>query len=61
MVEERYLDLNEEEDIILDAVREDSWRDISEEGENKKKIHDMRWEVYVKKKEDLIKRDFLDV
>ena len=58
MAEERDLDLNEEEDIRLDAIREEHWRDVSEEGEDKKKIHDLRWEVYVKEKEELTKREF---
>ena len=58
MAEERDPDLNEEEDIRLDAIREYHWRDISEEGNDKKKIHALRWEVYVKDKEYLIKRYF---
>ena len=32
VTEERYPDLNEEEDIRLDTIREDHWRNISEEG-----------------------------
>ena len=44
--EERDPDLNDEEDIILDAIREDHWRDISEEGENNKNIHALRWYIY---------------
>ena len=28
--EERDLDLNEEEDIILDTIREEHWRDVAE-------------------------------
>ena len=44
MTEERYPDLNEKEDISL----EEHWRDIAEEGEDKKKIHALRWEVYLK-------------
>ena len=41
--EERDPDLNEDEDIILDAIREDHWRDIYDEGEDKKNIHVLRW------------------
>ena len=48
MAEERDPDLNEEEDIILDEIREEHWRDVAEEGDDKKKIHELRWEVYVK-------------
>ena len=43
----------------MDKIREEHWRDVAEEGENKKKIHEQRWEVYVKEKEELIKREFL--
>ena len=57
--EERDPYLNEEEDIRLDAIREEHWRDAYEEGDDKKKIHALRWEVYVKYKEYLIKREFL--
>ena len=40
----------------MDEIREEHWRDVSEEGDNKKKIHALRWEVYAKYKEELIKR-----
>ena len=30
MVKERDPDLNEEEDIILDAIMEEHWRDVAE-------------------------------
>ena len=43
MSEEIYQGLNEEENIKLDEIREEHWRDVAEEGENKKKIHDLRW------------------
>ena len=59
VAEERDPDLNEYEDIRLDAIREENWKDVSEEGDNKKKIIDLRWEVYVKEEEDLIKGEFL--
>ena len=58
MAEERDPDLNEKEDIRLDAIGVDHWRNVAEEGDNKKKIHSLKWEVYVKEKEELIKRDF---
>ena len=35
--------LNEEEDIRIDEIREEHWRDVSEEGDNKKKINTLRW------------------
>ena len=59
VVEERYPDLNEKEDIILDEIRKKNWRDVAEEGDDKKKIYTLRWEMYVKEKEELIKREFL--
>ena len=58
VAEERDPDLNEEEDIILDEIRGDHWRDVAEKGDDKKKIHALRWEVYGKEKEDLIKIEF---
>ena len=51
MAEERDPDLNEEEDIILDAISEDHWRDVSKKGDDKKNVHALRWGVYVKDNE----------
>ena len=45
VAEERAPDLIEEEDIRLDEIIEEHWRDFSEEGEDNKKIHALRWEV----------------
>ena len=59
MSEERDPDFNEKEDIRFDDIREDSWRDIAEENDDKKNIHALRWDVYVKEKEYLIAREFL--
>ena len=42
----------------MDAIREEHWRNVSEEGGDKKKINVPRWEFYVKEKEELIKREF---
>ena len=56
--EENDLELNEEEDIRFNEIREYHWMDVDEEGEDKKKIHALRWEVYVNDKEDLLKREF---
>ena len=50
VAEERDLELNEGEDIRLYAIREEHWRDVDEEGEDKKKIHALRWGVYIKYK-----------
>ena len=46
MSEERDQDLNEEEGISMEDSREDHCRDVAEDGENKKKIRVLRWEVY---------------
>ena len=54
--EERDPDLNGEEDIIMDDTREEHCRGVDYYGNYKKKIHALRWEVYVQEKEDLIKR-----
>ena len=59
VAEERDTNLSEKEDIRQDEIQEDHWRDISDEGDDKKDIHALRWEVYVKEKQELIKREFL--
>ena len=58
VAEQRYKDLNEEEDIIFDAIREEHLGGVAEEGDNKNKIRALRWEVYVIYKEDLMKIEF---
>ena len=58
VVEERDPDLNKIEDIRFDKIWEDHWRDLAEESNDKNKIHALRWCVYVKNKEDLIKISF---
>ena len=57
--EERDPDLNEEEDTIIDEIRDEYWRDFSEEVKNKKKMQYLRWDIHVKYKVELIKREFL--
>ena len=59
MAEERDPDLSKKEDIRFDDIREYHWRDIAKENGDKKKIHSLRWDVYVKEKEELITRNFL--
>ena len=51
MLEEKYPYLNEEEDIKMDVIRDENWRGVYEEIGDKKKIHALRWYVYVKYKE----------
>ena len=58
VAEERYPNLNEDEDIILGTIREDHWREVYQEGGDKNKSRALRWEVYVKNKDKLIKREF---
>ena len=58
MAEDRDPDLNKKEDIRFNKIWEDNWRDIAEENDDKKKIHALRWDVYVKEKEELITREF---
>ena len=50
VAEERHLDLNEKEDIRFDETREDHWRDIAEENNDRKKIYALRCYVYVQEK-----------
>ena len=59
VVEERDLDLDEMDDIRFDEIWEDHWRDLAEESNDKKKMHALKWCVYVKKNEELITRSFL--
>ena len=46
--EERDPDLIEEEYIRMEYSREEHWRDVSDYGKDKKKIHVPMWEVYKK-------------
>ena len=39
MSEERYPNLNEEEDIIIDVIREDHWRGVAEEVNDNDNMH----------------------
>ena len=48
MSEDRDPDLNEEVDTRLDEIGEEHWRGVDEEGDDKKKIYALSWEVYVK-------------
>ena len=51
MLEEIDPDLNEDKDIIMEVIREKHWRDVAEDGEDKSKIHVMRWYFYTRDKE----------
>ena len=43
VVEERDPDLDKMEDIAFDEIREDHWRDLAEESNDKKKVNALRW------------------
>ena len=58
LAEERDPDLNEEEDIRLDAIREEHWRGVSEEGDDNNNIHALMWDFCAKEDEELINRKF---
>ena len=48
VLEERYPDLNEEEEIRMKDSSKDHWKDVADDGDNKKNIHALRWDVYIK-------------
>ena len=43
----------------MEDIREEHYIDVSEDGDYRKNIHALRWEVYKKEKDDLINREFL--
>ena len=43
----------------MDEIRDKHWRDVTQEGDDKKKIHFLMQQVYVKEKGGLIEREFL--
>ena len=57
--EERYMYLNEEEDIRIEDIMQEDWRDVDDYGKDRNKFHVLRWEFYTRQKEELIKREFL--
>ena len=57
--EDRYPDLNKQEDIRMDEIRYDNWRGIAEEGDDKNKTHLLRWQFYVRERQLLIKIELL--
>ena len=60
--EERYTDLNEEEDIIMKDSRQDNWRmqrEVAEDDQDKRNVHALKWDVHTREKQELIKREFL--
>ena len=60
VMEERYPDLEWDEDFIISTDSEQHWKEAEEEeNEYRGKVCDLRWEVYTKEKEGLTKREFL--
>ena len=58
VLEDRDPYLNKEENIRMDVIREEHQRDVAEEGYDKNKMYVLRWDIYVKEKDELIKRFF---
>ena len=56
---ERDMDLNQEEDIIMEENRQEHWIYVDDNCKDKSNINSLRWDIYTREKEDLIKRDFL--
>ena len=50
VLEEIDSDLNEEEDIIMEDIRSEHWRYVAWDGEDKRNIHALRWDVYKRHK-----------
>ena len=46
--DETYLDQNEKEYIRMEDSREQHWRDVAKDGEDKIKVHALRQDVYTK-------------
>ena len=59
MLEYRDPYLDEEDDIKIMDSRDENWRDADEDDDERGKINAMRWDVYMKEKEELIKGEFL--
>ena len=45
VVEQRVPDQNEDEDIRMDDTRDEHWRDVYEDGDDKNNINALRWEI----------------
>ena len=46
--EERYQELNEEEDIIMEYIRQEHCMYVTDDGKYKHRIHDLSWYLYTK-------------
>ena len=56
--EQRDPDLNEEEDIRMEDSREEHWRYVDQDGDDKNNIRTLMWDVYIKEEEELIHSQF---
>ena len=43
--EEKNLDMNEQENIIIKSRRQENWRDVAQYGQDKSNIHALMWDV----------------
>ena len=43
--EERDPEMNEQQDIRMEENREEYWRDVAEDGKDKRKIDSLRWDA----------------
>ena len=59
VLEERDPGLNKEEGIMMEYIMQEQCRDVADDGEDNSNIHDLRWYVYTKQKQDLTNREFL--
>ena len=61
VMEETEPDLKGEEDFSISNDREEHWKEVEEEeNQDRGKDDDLRWQVYIKYKEELIKKEILD-
>ena len=58
-MEERNPNIEQEEDLRISNDWVEHWKEVEEkENEERGKFHSLRWEVYMKQKEELKKREF---
>ena len=41
----------------MEDSREYHWRDVANDGEYKRKIHDLSWDVYTRDRDEFINKD----
>ena len=45
VLDEKYPDLNEEEEVRIEDIWEDHWRYVDKDGDDKSEIHALRWDI----------------